>query len=173
MLLVALTHNYYYFTSIHILAIGLMTTGAAVLDTIDPRRWAKLLASVLAVGVHLGALVGTWVTVYLFFQPCALRAAAYKFEHSMAMVMVGHTIQHAILPCVVLLCTPGHIRLRPEFLEMLLPIAAFVAYSAYARPCQIYPVEHPGVRLPLITGLASVAYAGLCGLWVIVNKHPH
>lgn len=167
-----MTHNYYYFTSIHILVIGLLTASAAILDTIDQNRWATLIGSALAICVHLGALVGTWVTVYLFFQPCALRAAAYEFEHSMATVMLGHTIQHAILPCIVLLCTPGHIRLRPEFLEMLLPVAAFVAYSAYARPCQIYPVENPSVRLPLITGLASVVYAGLCGLWVVVNRHP-
>jgi hypothetical protein len=171
--MIAATHDYFYFTSIHILAIGILTLAATILDSLARPNTAYWTAACLDVSIHLGALVGTWVTVYLLNQPCAIRVAAYKHSQSIVFVMVGHALQHAVLPFVIFACTPGTVPLRPKLIDMAIAVGAFVTYSAYGRPCQIYPVDDPKHRLWYITLLSVLAYGLLTSLWVGVHyTHP-
>lgn len=162
------THNYYYFTTIHLTAIVVLIVAAMVLlaaghgDRVT-RAWA---AVCLTTAIHLSLFVGVWVAWYLIGEPCGVRSAADSYHHSMATVALGHWLQHGVLAGLLWLTVPPRLPLPLTIPQLLLPAACFVAYSGYARPCQIYPVDNPTTTLPWITAGGAVAYGLLGGGWV-------
>ena len=167
------SNSYYYFTTIHLTAILVLCGVSAGLDqTLRPlpdtaQRWV---GGVLSVAIHLGFFVGVWVSVYLLFESCGIRAAAETYQHSLVTVLNGHLLQHAVLPGAIWLAaanTPYHITGTP--LQMLLPVTCFVAYSSYAQPCQIYPLDDATHVLPILTAVGAATYALLVLPWAYAS----
>jgi len=168
---IGFSHDYYYFTTIHLTSILALCLLAAALPFCDiaADRLARWQGAAVGLAIHLGMLVGIWVSVYLLFESCGIRAAADRFEHSLVTVLGGHLLQHAILPGLVwVAASETNVTVSKSPLLMLLPVTCFVAYSSYAQPCQIYPIDDPHTQLPLVTSVGVVCYAVLAVLWAML-----
>lgn len=155
------SHDYYYFTTIHLTAI----LALSVLTPLMPSP--PMAAAAVVTAINLSFLTGFWVTAYLVCEPCALRVASHLYGDNPSYVAVGHTVEHAVLGAILLLSTPESVDLKPTISTTLLPISSFIVYSSYARPCQIYPLQHPETKVVLAGAVGLLLYLGMQLWWAV------
>lgn len=158
-LLLFVTHNYLFFTTIHISSIAVMLAFAPL----APKR--AVAGAAITVAILLSVLVGLWVAAYLVNEPCALRTASHAYGDHVILVTVGHVIEHCVLAGLVLFYAHPAVPLSPTAGTALLPVTAFVAYASYGRPCQIYPIDAAPTRVVAIGGLGLILYLAAIAGW--------
>lgn len=166
MILLALvvSSNYNFFTTQHITIVGSLVTLSAFLDHTVLRAWLYVQC------VYLTLFVGAFFTGYMAVEPCLFRYYMAEFDHNLPLVWVGNLYVHMLFPFLLLATVPPDVPLQPTVSSAMLPALYFTCYSAYLRPCLMYPIADRWTSMLYVLLWGSLVYGVLIGVWLVVHR---